>query len=194
MNRNLLDLISSGEGLTVEFKSSFDKEAIETLCAFANTTGGSILLGVDNRGIVKGVELGRETLQNWNNQIKQSCSPSILPESEVVVHNNKQIVILSVAEYPVKPVSCKGRYYKRISNANHQMSITEISDLHLKTFNASWDHYLDQQHVLDVISLDKVNEFIALSNKTRSYPESRIKRTLFDVHSQVLQEEPVSGH
>ncbi len=26
------------------------------------------------------------------------------------------------------------------------------------------------------------------------YPESRIKRTLFGVHSQVVQEQPVSGH
>ena len=26
------------------------------------------------------------------------------------------------------------------------------------------------------------------------YPESRIKRTLFGIHSQVLQEQPVSGH
>ena len=128
------------------------------------------MLGVDNCGVVKGVELGRETMQNWNNQIKQSCSPSILPENEVVFHDDKQVVILTVAEYPVKPVSCKGRYFKRLNNANHQMSITEISDLHLKTFNTSWDHYLDQQHKLDVISLEKVNAFITLSNKTRSYP------------------------
>ena len=170
LQQNLMHLLKDGEKERVEFKLSFDKEAIETLCAFANTTGGRILLGVDNHGFVKGVELGRETLQNWNNQIKQSCSPSILPENEVVIHNDKQVVILSISEYPVKPVSCKGRYFKRLNNANHQMSITEISDLHLKTFNTSWDHYLDRQHKLDAISLDKVNEFIALSNKTRSYP------------------------
>ena len=29
---------------------------------------------------------------------------------------------------------------------------------------------------------------------SRFYPESRIKRTLFGVHAQVLQEESVSGH
>ena len=38
-------LLKAGESQTVEFKTSFDKEVIETLCAFANTTGGSILLG-----------------------------------------------------------------------------------------------------------------------------------------------------
>jgi len=183
----LIRLLKVGENEQVEFKSSFDKEAIETLCAFANTAGGSILLGVDNRGAVKGVDLGRETLQNWNNQIKQSCSPSILPESEIVIQEGKKIVILSIQEYPVKPISCKGRYYKRLNNANHQMSITEISDLHLKTFNTSWDHYLDPQHKLDVISLDKVNEFILLSNKTRSYLLADAEERLYELFSDAVR-------
>ena len=30
------------ESETVEFKLSFDKETIETLCAFVNTSGGSV--------------------------------------------------------------------------------------------------------------------------------------------------------
>ncbi len=34
------DLVKKGESDTVEFKISFDKEAIETLAAFANTKDG----------------------------------------------------------------------------------------------------------------------------------------------------------
>ena len=168
--QKLLHLLKVGENEQIEFKASFDKEAIEALSAFANTNGGSILIGVNDRGVVQGVNLGKDTLQNWNNQIKQSCVPSILPESNVVTHNGKRVVILSIAEFPVKPISCKGKYYKRVNNSNHQMTITEISDLHLKTFNTSWDHYPDSHHTLGAISLDKVNDFIALSNQTRSYP------------------------
>ncbi len=50
------------------------------------------------------------------------------------------------------------------------MTITEIADLHLKTFNTSWDHYPDPRHTLAEISFDKVNEFITLANKNRSLP------------------------
>lgn len=56
--------------------------------------------------------------------------------------------------------------FKRVNNSNYRMTITEISDLHLKTFNTSWDHYPDPYHKLDDISLDKVNNFIDLSNMT----------------------------
>jgi predicted HTH transcriptional regulator len=38
-----LELIDRGENALVEFKSSFQKEVIETLTAFANTQGGAVL-------------------------------------------------------------------------------------------------------------------------------------------------------
>jgi len=41
-------LLSNGEGLTIEFKSSFNTEVVETLVAFANTSGGSVLVGISN--------------------------------------------------------------------------------------------------------------------------------------------------
>jgi ATP-dependent DNA helicase RecG len=44
----LLELIAQGESASVEFKSSFQKDAIETLTAFANTKGGSVILGVND--------------------------------------------------------------------------------------------------------------------------------------------------
>ena len=52
------DLVKKGESDTVEFKTSFDKKAIETLVAFANTKGGTIVIGVQNSGKPGGVQLG----------------------------------------------------------------------------------------------------------------------------------------
>lgn len=84
MQHKMLQWLESGENEQVEFKKSFDKEAVESLSSFANTRGGSVLIGVKDSGVVTGVRLGQETLQNWNNQIKQSCTPSILPDIDVV--------------------------------------------------------------------------------------------------------------
>jgi len=68
-SKTFRDLVKKGECETVEFKISFDKEAIETLAAFANTKGGTVLIGVQNSGELCDVQLGKETLQNWTNQI-----------------------------------------------------------------------------------------------------------------------------
>jgi len=83
------DFVEKGESDTVEFKTSFDKEAIETLAAFANTKGGTIVIGVQNSGKLGGVQLGKETLQNWTNQIKLNTAPSIAPDVSVITVNNR---------------------------------------------------------------------------------------------------------
>ena len=151
--QEFLQLLEAGENEQIEFKTSFDKEAVESLSSFANTKGGSVLIGVEDSGVVQGVNVGKETLQNWSNQIKQSCTPSISPDTDVVSYKNKKIVVLTIQEYPVKPICCKGKYYKRVNNSNHQMMLHEIAELHLKTFNTSWDHYPDVSHDLGFIRL-----------------------------------------
>ncbi len=43
---NLITAIELGESQITEFKASFQKEVIETVVAFANASGGKILIGV----------------------------------------------------------------------------------------------------------------------------------------------------
>lgn len=65
-----MSLIPLAEDLFTEFKTSFSEEVIVSLVAFANTRGGSVYVGVADDGVVKGVNPGAETLQNWINEIK----------------------------------------------------------------------------------------------------------------------------
>ena len=66
-NRDIQSVIQAGESERVEFKKIFDKEAIETLVAFANHKGGMVLVGVEDSGRVAGVLCGPETIQGWVN-------------------------------------------------------------------------------------------------------------------------------
>jgi ATP-dependent DNA helicase RecG len=57
---SLLALIRQGEGLTLEFKQSRDalnRDVYETVCAFLNRHGGTILLGVTDAGEVSGIDI-----------------------------------------------------------------------------------------------------------------------------------------
>ena len=155
----LLEVISQGESAFVEFKSSFQKEVIETLTAFANTQGGAVLMGVSDAGQIVGVTVQAETVQGWINQCKQITSPRVIPDIELVQIENKTVAIVSIGEYPIKPVACKGHYFKRVGNANHQMTATEISDAHIKLINSSWDYHPDPEHTIASISEPKVQAF-----------------------------------
>ena len=160
-------LLRRGESETVEFKKGFDRETIETLSAFANTRGGRVFVGVSDTGQVLGVDFGKETIQNWINQVKLSTANALIPDAEILSIKKKSVAVLTVTEYPIKPISCRGRYFKRVNNANHQMSLSEVVNAHLRTFNASWDSYVDEMHTESDLSLEKVHSFIERINRTR---------------------------
>ena len=159
MNNDLNNLINSGEDETTEFKTSFGKAVVDTLVAFANAKGGKILIGVKNDGEIIGVNLNNESVQNWVNEIKTKTEPSLVPVAEIIDVSNKKVVIFIVQEYPIKPVSTKGKYLKRVANSNHLMSIDEISNEHLRTLNSSWDYFVDPYHSIDNMSIEKINLF-----------------------------------
>lgn len=160
--QNLQTLIEQGENQFVEFKRSFQKEVIETVVAFANAKGGRIFIGVNDEGHILGLTPTKESLQKHINSIKQNTQPGLLVDIDEVKIAGKIIFVIEVKEYPIKPVAYKNRYYKRIKNANHSMSLDEIANEHLKTINGSWDFYIDDRHDFSDISQENIDVFIQL--------------------------------
>ena len=150
------------ESAIVEFKASFNEDVIETLVAFANTKGGTVYVGVSDKGKVQGITIGKESIQNWINEIKNKTSPQIVPDAEILIQEDKTILALFVSEYPIKPVLLRGKFFKRAGNSNHLLNTDEIANEHLKTINSSWDMYPDLIHSLDDISLNKVQKSIKI--------------------------------
>ena len=138
----LYHIISNGESQTIEFKSGFNNEVIISLSAFVNTKGGTVIIGVSNKGKVTGISVNQEIIKNWINEIKQKTSPSIIPESKTVPIDNKNILVLSVNEFPVKPVSVRGRYYKRCEASNQQLTTDEIVEMKFVSLNKSFDSFI----------------------------------------------------
>ena len=58
--------------------------------------------------------IGDETVQQWINEIKTKTQPSLIPDSTIIDRVGGKVVELSVKEFPVKPVSFRGRYYNMI--------------------------------------------------------------------------------
>jgi hypothetical protein len=74
LQQPILDMIAAGEGQYVEFKSSFswdyrrqrinkdlNKAVMKNVVGFMNTTGGAILMGVDDEGQILGLEKEMKT-------------------------------------------------------------------------------------------------------------------------------------
>ena len=133
--------------------------------AFANAKGGRVLVGVTDRGAVQGTTLGKESLNEWLGKIKDATSPVLIPDIQAHSLDGKTIVEISIAEYPVKPVNTRGRYYKRIASSNHALNTGEIADLYMQALQLSWDAYEAQGHRAEQLSAEKIRRFIRLVNQ-----------------------------
>lgn len=74
------------ENQHTEFKSSFNDAVIETVSAFVNTKGGKVYIGVDDLGQpISNFSIGKESIQNWINEIKNKTQPGIIADIEPIV-------------------------------------------------------------------------------------------------------------
>ena len=71
-------LLRAGEGETLEFKEHFGADVIETAVAFANTQGGTILLGVRDTGQILGEAFGKEALRDHVNRLATATEPAVV--------------------------------------------------------------------------------------------------------------------
>ena len=87
----LKKLIRLGEGFTLEFKRTGTSNIGRELCAFANATGGKILIGVSDDGAICGV--------NEHNKLKsvvQSVARSIDPPLAVDVESIEDVLMVTI--------------------------------------------------------------------------------------------------
>ena len=119
----LQDLIAAGEGQLLEFKRSGTAHLGREICAFANSLGGRILIGVDNDGKIHPV-LPNNNLRSEVQSIARNLEPPLMVECEEVAG----VLIVSVPASRFKPHSTAGRFYLREGATCQQMNRDEIRE------------------------------------------------------------------
>ena len=164
----LKKLIASGESAHVEFKESFGDAVIESLVAMSNAGGGRIIIGVRDNGTVCGITPNKPNIASWINDIKMKTSPALFPDIELAGLHHDIIAVITIKDVPIKPVATKGKCFIRRGSSNHLMSIPEIADMYLKTYNLSWDSLIDPDTTPADLSPKKVERFRELLEKQAS--------------------------
>jgi ATP-dependent DNA helicase RecG len=119
-------LIKQGEGYNLEFKQSLPSKAsdlAEEICAFANAAGGTLLIGVDDKGKVVGLLMdntSRSRLQNILNCVE----PPIEVTSTEVVVNDKTVLSLECKSGKEKTYTVSGSIIVR--NGPNSEKITSV--------------------------------------------------------------------
>lgn len=153
------------ESEKLELKSSLSQidEIIETISAFANAKGGEILIGVNNKGKIVGVEVGKDTMERLVNKIKDNLEPKIFPEIEIKELSNKQIISLKIKENREKPVLAFGRAYKRVGKSTLKINKDEYERIVLEKQKVYWDEQICEEAKLEDLDWSFIKkDFISL--------------------------------
>lgn len=119
------DVIAGAEGGTVEFKETTGQleRGMETLCAFLNGAGGTVLFGVNDKGKIIGQEVSDKTKRDIAEAIRRIEPFATIAVSYIEIPDTgKSVIALSAEEqHYMRPFSYKGRAYQRIESVTSAM-------------------------------------------------------------------------
>lgn len=116
------------ESEKIELKQSTAelKQALEDLCAFANSDTGTLYFGISDEGKIIGQEITDNTLRKVSTTILSLIEPRLYPNIYVEEIDGRHILIVEVKNSPEKPYFYKGKAYKRVGTTNAYLSRYEI--------------------------------------------------------------------
>lgn len=162
----LLDLVSGGETTTLQLKENITNviSAAQEIVAFANSMGGKIVIGVnDKTGVVTG--LSYEDLQRIQNLLSTAAndhvkSPIIIT-TEVVDVGGKKVIVATIPEGIDKPYTDKDGliFLKNGADKRKVISKAELARLLQSSGNMYAEEQVIQKSTLDDLDWDKFRRF-----------------------------------
>lgn len=158
----LLEIISNGESSKVEFKTDDVHPATlsEEIVAFANFEGGTILIGVDDSGELKGCT--RADIEEFVvNICRNNVRPSMIPIIEKITVDKKNIVAVSIPRGDTAYSTNRGLYYIRVGSTKQVPTQQELLRLFQKRNMLQFDETPVIKASANSIDKEKVDSYLA---------------------------------
>lgn len=169
------ELLLQNEGKTLEFKQSAKSplNIIKTVIAFANTAGGTVVIGVEDKTkAILGVDRILEEEERLSSIIADTIEPLLIPDIDVITHEDKELLIINVPYLPGPYYHKKGGIEKgtfiRLGSTNRLADPESIASLQRAANQTSFDAMpcigatpdaLDHKHIKETLksSLKNIN-------------------------------------
>ncbi len=106
MTRNQLDdLIGQGEHTRLEFKRSLSSahRIARTLAALANTSGGTLLIGIADNGKIVGIASEPREMEKIEEAADRLIEPALTVSYETLAPDGRLVLIIAIPESDEKP-------------------------------------------------------------------------------------------
>jgi len=165
MNLEQLKLIAEQrETKTVELKSSTAslRGAFESVCAFLNAKGGTVLIGVKDNGELVGQEISDATRLDIAREIKRIEPAGTIHIDYVELKKGKTVIVIQVPVGEHAPYIYDGRPFERNESGTDRMSQHRY-ERHLiarGALNHAWDEQPALGYDIDSLDHDEIRNTI----------------------------------
>lgn len=180
MTNNELDkILKQGESYTIEFKRNANKEIKNEICSFLNSSGGKVLIGIDDNNTVCGVEVNNNMRSNLQTSI-EAIIPRPQVEIEEINYEGKQIIVINCISDDRKPYMVSGSIYIRVgANSQKLISPDEVRDFFQeenkiffeKAVNKSFKYPSD-------FDIEKFDGFLTKTGISKPTPQKQVLENL----------------
>jgi len=170
-----LELLKRPEGKTLEFKRDLSSPAgvLRTIVAFANTAGGTLMIGVeDGTRKVLGLKEPLEVEERLANLISDRILPRLVPDLEILPW--RQTNLLAVQVYPsqgrphyLKKEGLKAGVYVRVGSTNRRADQKLIEELQRFSRSEAFDEQAMPELDSEALDFQAASESFASVRKLK---------------------------
>ena len=151
------------ESQHTEWKEAWRDDYLRWVCGFANSQGGRLLLGVNDKGQVVGLPDAAKLLEDLPNKMRDLLG--LVVDVNLHRHDGLQYLELVVQAYP-NPISYRGHYYMRSGSTLQELKGAALDRFLLGRQGRTWDGVPLPQFSLTDVSAPAMARFRQLAQRS----------------------------
>lgn len=161
-SKNAMKYRNNRESQNIEFKTTWRDEHLKVICAFANTEGGKLIIGVDDKGNLTGVKNPKKLLEDTPNKVKDILG--IIPKVIIEKRKSKDVMVIEI-EPSYAPISYKGNFFVRSGSTTQEFKDKELTRFLISKSDRDWDEYVEEKSSIEDINIETIKRFKEIAVK-----------------------------
>jgi len=165
-------LLAQSEGRTLDFKRDLSslRAVLTTLVAFANTAGGTLIIGREDGGRLCGVPDIQGEEERLANAIADGIHPALLPDVEKARAKGADLLVVRVARWPgpfhLKALGPEQGVYVRLGSTNRRADPDVLEELRRAAGHLVFDQLPCAGAGIADLDLEAVQQALAAVGRT----------------------------
>ena len=158
------------EHQNIEYKQSWRDEYLKWICGFANAQGGKIYIGVNDNGIVTGIDDPKKLMDDIPNKAVNHLG--LVIDVNLLKDKGKEYIEIVVPVSPM-PISYHGAYHFRSGSTKQELKGAALHEFLLKKIGRTWDDIGISNAKIEDLDIKSIASFVKAAVKSgRIYKEA----------------------